>query len=459
MDQAIIARHARPVPRYTSYPTAPHFSDKVDSAHYANWLASVPAGAGASLYIHIPFCDRLCWYCGCNTKATLQRTPITRYLANLIAEIALVARHLPRRLSVSHVHFGGGSPNVLEPDEIRDLGRALHDTFNIGRDAEFAVEIDPRRLSSEQAKAFAGIGVNRVSVGVQDFDPVVQAAIDRKQSFEDTAAAVAHFRAAGARSVNLDLVYGLPHQTPQSVAATIDQALSLAPDRVALFGYAHLPERLVHQRLIDESVLPDPSSRYAQAQIAAERLVATGYVRVGLDHFALPTDTLAQPGIKRNFQGYTTDDASALIGFGASAIGRLPQGFVQNAVAAAEYERRIGRGQLATVRGKALSEDDRARGLVIEALMCDLAFPAEPLRESFPDLAEELIEEARGVLAADHDGLLEADKSCVFRVTEAGRPFVRSIAAAFDAYLEQAPAASVESGRKAGIAPKHSAGV
>lgn len=459
MDECLIERHAKPVPRYTSYPTAPHFSADVDANRYEAWLATVPAGGRISLYVHIPYCDQLCWYCGCNTKATQQHAPVARYLDSLIAEIEHVARHLPRRPVVSHLHFGGGSPNVLDPGEIERLGAALASAFEIGHDAEVAVEVDPRRLSPEQARAFAAIGVNRVSVGVQDFAPAVQAAIGRLQPFEATETAIRLFREAGAGSVNVDLVYGLPHQTTASVLETIEQTLALSPDRVALFGYAHLPERIVHQRLIDETALPGPVERFAQASAAADRLVEAGYVRVGLDHFAKPTDPLARPGVKRNFQGYTTDDAGILIGFGASAIGRLPQGFVQNTVASGDYERRIGEGQLAVVRGKALDTEDRARGMVIEALMCDLVFPASALKREFPGLADRLVAEANQILADDEDGLLAADDQNVFHVTESGRPFVRTIASRFDAYMSIAPAAPAGPGRKAAAPLRHSAGV
>ncbi|MEZ5843187.1 MAG: oxygen-independent coproporphyrinogen III oxidase [Hyphomicrobiaceae bacterium] len=459
MDECLIARHAKPVPRYTSYPTAPHFAADVDQAVYASWLEALSADARLSLYVHIPFCDRLCFYCGCNTKATLKHAPVARYLESLLTEIARVRRHLAGRLAVSHLHFGGGSPNVLEPDEIHRLGAALAEAFSLDTEAEVAVEIDPRRLSVDQARAFTAIGVNRVSVGVQDFAPAVQEAIGREQPFEATAAAVAAFRAAGARSVNIDLVYGLPHQTVDSVKETIARTLELGPDRVALFGYAHLPARLPHQRLIDEESLPGPLERFAQASAAADMLVMAGYVRVGLDHFAKPTDSLARPGVKRNFQGYTTDDAGTLIGFGASAIGRLPQGFVQNAVAAGDYQRRIDEGGLAVARGKKLSEEDRARSLIIEKLMCDLVFPARLLRQSFPGLAEHFVDQAMELLAENEDGLLAIDEDDVFRVTETGRPFVRSIASRFDAYLHSAPAAPVGNGRKASAVPRHSAGV
>lgn len=459
MSERLILRHAKPVPRYTSYPTAPHFSGKIGRATYANWLKTLPRDVRLSLYIHIPFCDQLCLYCGCNTKATLQHAPIATYFESLLGEIEQVRRHLTSAPHVSHLHFGGGSPNVLDPTEIMRLGAALADAFVIEKSAEIAVEIDPRRLSTEQAAAFAAVGVNRVSVGVQDFAPAVQKAIGRIQSIDTTQRAVRLFRDAGVTSVNIDLIYGLPHQTIASLTDTITKTISLAPDRIAMFGYAHLPERIAHQRLIDTNALPGPVERYHQANAVAEMLVAAGYVRVGLDHFAKPTDKLAGAEIHRNFQGYTTDDVGVLIGLGASAIGRLPQGFVQNAVAAGDYQRCISEGALAVTRGCELSEEDRARSLVIETLMCNLSFPALALRTAFPHYAPQLIAEAHELLADDQDGIVQADPDTVLRVTELGRPFVRSIAAHFDAYLNQAPSAPVARGRKASVVPRHSAGV
>ena len=254
------------------------------------------------------------------------------------------------------------------------------------------------------------------------------------QSFVETKAVVERFRQAGIQSINIDLVYGLPHQTRDSVAQTVDQVLTLSPDRIALFGYAHLPARLAHQRLIEDAALPGPIERLAQSKTAASDIIKHGYVRVGLDHFAKPTDTLATRPVKRNFQGYSSDDAKSLIGFGASAIGQFAQGYVQNAVPVAEYTRRVRERGLATARGVLLSQEDRARALVINRLMCELSFPSKELRSQFGDIADVLIKEADQLLKTDCDGLLEMDEDS-FRVSEKGRPFVRSICAHFDSYL------------------------
>jgi oxygen-independent coproporphyrinogen-3 oxidase len=284
---------------------------------------------------------------------------------------------------------------------------------------------------------------------VQDFDPKVQAAINRRQSFETTELAVKALREHGIDRINIDLVYGLPHQTRDSVEDTIGKVLTLAPDRIAAFGYAHLPSRLKHQALIEEAALPGVVERFAQANRLAHMLTAAGYQRIGLDHFARAGDPLASGPVARNFQGYTTDQADALIGLGASAIGRLPEGYLQNCVPAADYERRIAERGLATARGVRLTEGDRMRAFVIERLMCDLAFPAAELDRRFGAAAAPLLDEARALLEADRDRLVERDGEG-FRITERGRPFVRSIAACFDAYLDAEPG----SGR-----PRHAAGI
>lgn len=435
MGPELVKRYSAPVPRYTSYPTAPHFSAEIGPQTYAAWLAALPVDARLSLYLHIPFCTSLCWYCGCCTKEVHRYAPVTAYLAALKAEMESVARRVPGAHEVTHIHWGGGSPNVLSADDIGALADVQRTHFRMRSDAEFAVEIDPRDLGDDRIAAFARSGVTRVSVGVQDFDPKVQAAINRRQSFEETERAVRSFRAHGIGAINIDLVYGLPHQTRAGVEETLAQVLRLQPNRIATFGYAHLPSRLKHQALIDEMALPGPVERFAQANRLAHILTRAGYVRIGLDHYALPGDPLTTGPVNRNFQGYTTDTADALIGLGASAIGRLPQGYVQNSAATADYARRIGERGLATSRGIALTECDRMRGLVIERLMCDLAFPAEELRQRFGASAAAILQEAEALVEADQDHLVERDGAS-FRVTNRGRPFVRAIAACFDTYLE-----------------------
>lgn len=436
MQPQTLKRYAAPVPRYTSYPTAPHFSAAVDAATYANWLHDLDDHLPLSLYVHIPFCTEMCWYCGCSTKATRKYEPVARYLEALLAEIATVAARVKPDHIVRHMHWGGGSPSILPLDDIRRLAYAIKKGFRFSPDAEFAVEVDPRGLDVERIAAFAEVGVNRVSIGVQDFHADVQAAINRQQSFELTEQVVSGFRSHGVKAINIDLVYGLPSQTLETLDQTMSHVLELAPDRIALFGYAHLPSRITHQKLIDENSLPGADERFLQANHAAERLKGAGYVTVGLDHYARPEDPLAAGTVRRNFQGYTTDTASALIGLGASSIGRLPQGYVQNAPAIADYQRRIATTGLATVRGHAMSIDDAARALVIETLMCDFRFPVDELRSRFGDAAEELIAKADTLTDLEEDALIERNlPSAGFRVTDKGRLFVRSICARFDSYL------------------------
>lgn len=439
MNPDVVKRYSAPVPRYTSYPTAPHFSPSVGPQQYAAWLEALPSPSKLSLYVHIPYCHELCWYCGCCTKAVQRYEPVESYLRTLLAEIASVAGRLGPGHEVTHIHWGGGSPNILAADDIIALDGVTRARFKIRDDAEFAVEIDPRTLSPEQVSAFALAGVNRVSIGVQDFDAKVQAAINRKQSYETTKRAIEAFRSVGIRSINIDLVYGLPHQTRHSVKETIRKVLTLEPDRIAIFGYAHLPSRMKHQRLIDDAALPGTVERFAQSNRLSHILAAAGYKRIGLDHFAGAGDRLATGPVNRNFQGYTSDEADALIGFGASAIGQLPEGYVQNAAATADYIRRIGEAGLATVRGAVLSKEDRMRALVIERLMCDLAFPSDELRRRFGDASHPILEEAELLIESDRDRLVERTGDG-FRVTDRGRPFVRAIASCFDSYLGRGPA-------------------
>jgi oxygen-independent coproporphyrinogen III oxidase len=439
LDPAAVLRRAERLPRYTSYPTANHFSPTVTAQDYAGWLERLPGDVALSLYLHVPYCDALCWYCACSTKATRRYAPVSAYLERLLTEITDVAARVPAGHSVRHLHWGGGSPDILDAGDIRRLGSALASAFRFAADLEFAIEVDPRLMTEGKTDSLVEVGVNRISVGVQDFDPQVQRAIGRIQSFAVTRDAIGMFRARGVRSINMDLVYGLPHQTEATLMQTLEQALELMPDRIALFGYAHLPQRAHNQRLIDERALPDAPARYSMSQRLARALQRAGYTQRGIDHFARSADRLATAPLNRNFQGYTTDAAEHLIGFGASAIGKLPQGYVQNAVGAREYMAAIDRGELATARGLTLTDDDRLRGFVIERLMCDFAVSAGAVRDLFgARAADQVLREAEAVLAEDTDGLVERTADGL-GMTEAGRPFVRSICARFDAWLKPEP--------------------
>ncbi|HWK66629.1 MAG TPA: oxygen-independent coproporphyrinogen III oxidase [Rhizobiaceae bacterium] len=439
MDEDLIRKYAAPAPRYTSYPTAPHFRPGISAGVYRDWLAALEPGATVSLYVHIPFCDRLCWFCACNTKQVRQYAPLQHYLEALHAEIETVASVLDGRTRVGAVHYGGGSPTMLKPDDLIAIDQHLRSRFRFLPEAEIAVEIEANDMDEGRFDALAAIGLSRASLGVQDFDPRVQKAINREQSLDDTRLAVEAVRKRGVKSVNLDLLYGLPQQTEASVAATTEQALRLAPDRLALFGYAHVPWMKKHQTMIDEAVLPGPLERFRQFRRAASLISANGYEAIGLDHFARPSDEMAVASrdgwLRRNFQGYTCDRADALIGLGASSVSQLPQGYAQNAPAAADYERRVSSGDLATVRGIELSDADRMRSWVIERLMCDLGFSRCELLARFGEAGRAVVDEADYLAAADSDGIFERNGTG-YIVTERGRPFMRSIAAAFDRYLQ-----------------------
>ncbi len=438
MQNALLAKYSGAVPRYTSYPTAPHFHEGVDNGVYAQWLQAITGEERVSLYLHIPYCDRLCWFCACHTKHTLKYEPIIIYLESLKKEISTVGGLVSKDAVVTAVHFGGGSPTMLRPDDLTSLMAALRQAFHFSQDVEISVEMDPNDLDAPRYDALAAIGMTRASLGVQDFHPDVQRAINRIQTFDHTKSVVDAVRARGVHSVNCDILYGLPHQTEETLAETVRDILSLSPDRIALFGYAHVPWMKKHQTMIKEDVLPGIEDRFAQMNLAARMLVEAGYEPIGIDHFARPTDSMAvaqrEGRLRRNFQGYTVDAAEALIGLGASSIGQLPQGYVQNMPATGEYQRMADSGGLAAVRGIAVSDDDRMRRRVIEEIMCRFELSFETLRGEFGTSAEAIVAEARAFAQSNQDDICRLDGDR-FIITEVGRPFARTIAAVFDSYL------------------------
>ena len=438
MHKTLTGKYSAPVPRYTSYPTAPHFSPDIANADYQQWLLALGGGDKLSLYVHIPYCDRLCWFCACHTKHTLKYEPVATYLKALANEIAAVSRLVSNEAVVTALHFGGGSPTMMTPDDIRRVGNLFKSSFNFAADAEISVEMDPNDMDEARYDALADIGMTRASLGVQDFEPTVQKAINRIQSFEHTKSVVDAVRARGVHSVNCDLLYGLPHQTVATLEKTVSQILTLDPDRIALFGYAHVPWMKKHQTMIKEEALPDADARFEQARMAAKMLCDAGYEAIGIDHFAKSGDTLAMAAregrLRRNFQGYTDDAADALIGFGASSIGQFRQGFVQTMAATGEYQRMVEAEGLAAVRGLAFSDEDRLRGYVIERIMCDFRVSFAQLIERFGPAADAVIFEARQFVASNPDHLAEISDG-MFQLTDAGRLFARSVAANFDSYL------------------------
>ncbi|CCE07042.1 Oxygen-independent coproporphyrinogen III oxidase (Coproporphyrinogenase) (Coprogen oxidase) [Bradyrhizobium sp. STM 3843] len=427
------------LPRYTSYPTAPHFSPAVGPVAYADWLRAIPTNAKASLYLHVPFCRRMCWYCGCNTMVAKQDEPIAVYESALRCEIDLVSRQIGRRLQVGHIHFGGGTPTIMTPEAFLDVVGLLRHVFFVLPSAEIAIEIDPRTLAPAMIKALALGGVNRASLGVQSFDPVVQQAINRVQTLAQTAAATAGLRQAGITGINFDLIYGLPHQTVASCLDTVRRSVELRPDRFSVFGYAHVPSFKKHQRKIADAWLPDSAQRYDQACAIANALKDAGYIQIGLDHFALPTDAMAvafrEGRLHRNFQGYTTDESELLIGFGASAIGQLPQGYVQNATQVRAYQEMIASGRLATAKGYALTDDDRLRADIIERIMCDYGVDLKATCARHGVEPDAVLNSAPRLQALLSDGVVELD-GATLAVAEGSRFLVRSVAAAFDAHLD-----------------------
>ena len=428
------------VPRYTSYPTSPHFEAVETDAAYRGWLSELEGSERPSLYVHIPFCDEMCWFCGCYTKIVKRHEPVGAYLESVVAEVDLVADAIGHRLSAQHLHFGGGSPTMLTPDEFAKVIGKVGDRFRIDGASEVAVELDPRTATQEYVEGLARAGVNRASIGVQDFHPKVQEAIHRIQPFEMTRDVVGWLRGAGIERLNMDLMYGLPFQTTELVVDMVDKAVSLHPRRFALFGYAHVPWMKSHQKMIPEEHLPDIQARWEQFDAAAERLAHHGYLPIGLDHYALPEDELAvalsERRLRRNFQGYTTDAAQLLIGLGASSIGHLSQGFIQNTLPIHTYADQVAAGRLPVAKMRPFQDDDVLRGTLIERLMCNLELDVDAVCAELgadPSPFDPALSE---LAALQSDGLLVVEGRRI-AMTEAGRPLVRLAASVFDAYLKK----------------------
>ncbi len=416
---------ARPVPRYTSYPTAAEFADAdlADAQARALGLLRGPV----SLYLHIPYCQEICWYCGCNTGAANRSQRLAAYLGALHREIEMVAQLIGPQARITRIAFGGGSPNAISPTDFVRLIDTLTLNFRLARPV-ISLELDPRSLVPQWFTAIAGIGVIKASLGVQTFDPRVQAAIGRVQPQDDIARAMDGLRGAGVDSINFDLMYGLPHQDEAVLDQTLDTAIAMAPDRVALFGYAHVPHVVPRQRRIDVAALPGQRTRFAMAAQGSARLRAAGYEAIGFDHFALADDDLAKARrtgtLRRNFQGFTDDSAGALIGLGASSVGVFPGLLVQNEKNAGRYRQQLDSGRLAGTRGVVQTVQDQRRAAVIETLLCQEAvnLPADLLDEARDGLAPFV---ARGLARIEGQRLVLAPHSA---------PYHRSIAVLFDAY-------------------------
>jgi oxygen-independent coproporphyrinogen-3 oxidase len=353
------------VPRYTSYPTAPHFAPEIGPGDFARWIRAIPEGSEISLYLHVPFCRRLCWFCACRTQGTSSDAPVVAYVETLKSEIALLKAHLPRGVSLSRLHWGGGTPTLLSADLMAELARAVFAVAPLAADGEFSVEIDPNEIDDARLDALAAAGMNRASIGVQDFDPIIQKAIGREQSYQLTRDVAERIRARGVASLNADILYGLPFQTGPRISDSVQKLLTLSPDRVALYGYAHVPWMSRRQQMIPSDAMPTPEERLSLFETARQLFLWDGYVEVGIDHFAKPEDGMARAlrtgTLRRNFQGYTDDPAPVLIGLGASSISRFPQGFAQNASGTAEHTKAIRDGRFSTHRGHAFRGEDLLR--------------------------------------------------------------------------------------------------
>lgn len=419
---------ARPVPRYTSYPTAAEFDDTVSHDDLASALDVLPADEPISLYLHIPYCHAICWYCGCNTGAANRTARLDAYLARLHQEIAMVAARLAGRGRVGRIAFGGGSPNAVSAKAFAALVDHAVTAFRCEGTA-LSVELDPRGFGPDWASAIADTGVTRASLGVQTFDPRLQMAIGRVQPEADIRRATDLLRNAGVESINFDLMYGLPGQDDASLSATLDTALSLAPDRMAVFGYAHVPKLIPRQRRINASALPDAAARFEQAMLAHRQLTMAGYKTVGFDHFALPGDGLARAAtngmLRRNFQGFTEDKADVLIGMGVSAIGQFPDRLLQNDKDPGEWHAAIGSSRFATARGIRRTAQDRVRGRAIEAILCRGA-------ADLGDVPE--LERVRSRLRRFEDVGLLWWRGTRLELAAEALPYARAIATTLDSY-------------------------
>jgi oxygen-independent coproporphyrinogen-3 oxidase len=433
---------ARAVPRYTSYPTAADFTGAVSESDAGAWAASVAPGKPLSVYLHIPFCETLCWYCGCATSVPNGYRRVGEYAARLKAEIDVWARALGDHGGIGHLHFGGGSPNALQSDDFAALVQALRGSIGIRPNAEIAVELDPRTMHDGQVEAFAAAGVTRASLGVQTLAPAVQTAVNRIQPPDMVAGLVASLKSAGVGAINMDLMYGLPHQTTEDVVAAAQFAAEQGAARISVFGYAHLPWFAKHQKAIDEAALPDLIERLEQAGAAAATLRAAGYLPIGLDHYARADDALAvahhEGRLRRNFQGYTDDPCETLIGIGATSISQFGEGFVQNLKDRKAWGEAVGAGRLPVERGVVLTEDDRLRGGAIERLMCWLSVDVDDICHEFgaaPGSLEDALVRAR---ALDSAGLCKV-RGARIAVPDTARLFLRTVAQCFDSRTPAAP--------------------
>ena len=442
IDPGLVARYDRPGPRYTSYPTAVEFREGFTHTNYAPLLGGCSSDDQLSLYVHLPFCEHRCTFCGCHVVATRHHDVAARYLDYLEKEIDLVCEHMPQRPPVSQFHLGGGTPTYYSPTQLQRINDHIEQRFEILPDAEKAIEVDPRVTSHEHVDTLARMGFNRLSMGVQDFDPVVQEAIGRHQTEEETRQVYAYCRQKGVASINVDLIYGLPGQTLASFERTLDAVVEMRPDRLAVYSYAHVPWIRGNQKRIDEAMLPQRDDKFALLASAIRAFSEAGYDMLGMDHFALPDDELAQAleerRLHRNFMGYTVQRSPTMLGMGISAIGEASGAYIQNQKKLSTYYADIDAGRLPVERGYGTSEDDQLRKHVILELMCNLYLDRADVEAHFGiDFAEtfaiELDELAAGPVK---DGFVIITDEAI-EVTAEGQLFVRNVCMPFDRYLRE----------------------
>lgn len=443
-------------PRYTSYPTALQFNESFSEADYRRHALSsneLPIPKPLSIYIHVPFCKSLCYYCGCNKIITHKQQMANDYLDYLYQEIEMQARYFEGDRLLQQIHFGGGTPTFLKPNQLREVMEVLAQSFHLGLpdSLEIGIEIDPRTVTPEEMHELTTMGFNRISIGIQDFDPDVQKAINRIQSKEQVEAVIDSARANNVNSISLDIIYGLPKQTRASFSNTLDEIIEIRPDRIALYNYAHMPQRIPAQRLIHTTDLPTTEEKLTIFTDSIKRLTEAGYIYIGMDHFALPSDTLSKAlsdgGLQRNFQGYSTHAECDVIGVGVSAISRVNDGFSQNVTEISKYKEAISKGHLPVKRGVNLSNDDRIRADLIQLIMCDG-------KVNYSDFGEEhdiffhryFKNELSSLYDLENDDLIQMTDHG-FSVTDKGRIFLRNIAMKFDAYFNQTTLQNTEQPR------------
>ena len=439
----LLQRYNKPCPRYTSYPTAVEFHDGVQEKLYINQLtqANEDSQSPWSIYMHFPFCQERCLFCACHMIKTSHQRVTDQYLDSLMKEMELVAQHIPNRRDVIQFHWGGGTPTYYSPEALKMVMEAFKKHFSFREDAELAIEVDPRVTTEHHVDALLDMGFNRLSMGVQDFDTKVQKAIGRFQSPQQVENLVQYARNKGLYSINFDLVYGLPFQTPKSFENTMDKTLALSPDRLAVYSFAYVPWMKGHQKKLDVSQLPKAEAKFTLLTIARERLLQAGYIDIGMDHFAKPEDPLAiayQAGtMSRNFMGYTDTDCLDVLGFGISSIGNVQNGFFQNIKKLKTYCQHIEAGKLPVQRGLILGEDDQIRQKVIQKLMCQFAVKKTEVNELFSiDFDQYFSTELSELTELEKEGFLQLEEDCI-RVLPLGKSFVRNIAVVFDRYFRQ----------------------